>query len=128
MAFKSSKEFREVMDRTFGLMSTDPEMGPKLRDAQTPQRFEIPDLDLVVDLVPCEDGHAQERTLMELAQSQAQPGELWLADRNFSTRLQNRADISLRVCDGPITLGKCSATVTVHVDVLCIRNANGGGC
>ena len=45
-----------------------------------------PDLDLVVDLVPCEDGHAQERTLMELAQRQAQPGELWLADRNFSTR------------------------------------------
>jgi hypothetical protein len=46
-----------------------------------------PDLDLVVDLVPCEDGHAQERTLMALAQRQAQPGELWLADRNFiSTR------------------------------------------
>ena len=45
-----------------------------------------PDLDLVVDLVLCEDGHAQERTLMELAQRQAQPGELWLADRNFSTR------------------------------------------
>jgi IS4 transposase len=45
-----------------------------------------PDLDLVVDLVPCEDGHAQERSLMELAQRQAQPGELWLADRNFSTR------------------------------------------
>jgi IS4 transposase len=41
-----------------------------------------PDLDMVVDLVPCEDGHAQERTLMERAQSQAQPGELWMADRN----------------------------------------------
>jgi hypothetical protein len=45
-----------------------------------------PDLDLVVDLVPCEDGHAQECTLMELAQRQAQPGALWLAERNFSTR------------------------------------------
>ena len=45
-----------------------------------------PDLDMVVDLVPCEDGHAQERTLMERAQSQAQPGDLWIADRNFSTR------------------------------------------
>jgi IS4 transposase len=46
-----------------------------------------PDLDMVVDLVPCEDGHAQERTLMERAQSQAQPpGNLWMADRNFSTR------------------------------------------
>src|SRR5436190_18195188 len=31
-------------------MSTDAEMGPKLRDAQTPQRFEIPDLDLVLNV------------------------------------------------------------------------------
>jgi hypothetical protein len=48
--FRSAEEFREVLDRTFGLMSTDPEMGPKLRDADTPQRFEFPDLDLVVNL------------------------------------------------------------------------------
>jgi hypothetical protein len=37
------------MDRTFGLMSDDPDMGPKLRYADTPQRFEFPDLDLVVN-------------------------------------------------------------------------------
>jgi hypothetical protein len=48
--FTSAKEFREVMDRTFTLMSEDPEMGPKLRDADTPQRFEFPDLDLVVNI------------------------------------------------------------------------------
>jgi hypothetical protein len=48
--FKSSKEFREVMDRTFSIMSEDPDMGPKLRDADTPQRFEFPDLDLVVNI------------------------------------------------------------------------------
>jgi hypothetical protein len=48
--FKSSKEFREVMDRTFTLMSEDPEMGPKLREADTPQRFEFTDLDLVVNV------------------------------------------------------------------------------
>jgi hypothetical protein len=49
-AFKSSKEFREVMDRTFTLMSEDPDMGPKLREANTPQRFEFTDLDLVVNI------------------------------------------------------------------------------
>ncbi|HEY6524132.1 MAG TPA: hypothetical protein VIY10_10210 [Solirubrobacteraceae bacterium] len=48
--FSSSKEFREVMDRTFALMSEDPDMGPKLRDADTPQRFEFTDLDLVVNI------------------------------------------------------------------------------
>jgi hypothetical protein len=48
--FSSPKEFREVMDRTFTLMSDDPGMGPKLRDADTPQRFEFTDLDLVVNI------------------------------------------------------------------------------
>jgi hypothetical protein len=50
VSFKSADEFREVMDRVFDLMSTDPEMGPKLRDARTPQRFEFPDLDLVCNV------------------------------------------------------------------------------
>jgi IS4 transposase len=45
-----------------------------------------PDTDLVVDMLPCEDGHAQERTMMQAVQQQAQPGQLWIADRNFSTR------------------------------------------
>ena len=48
--FSSAAEFVEVMDRTFTLMSEDPEMGPKLRDADTPQRFEFTDLDLVVNI------------------------------------------------------------------------------
>lgn len=50
MGFKSDQEFREVMDRAFGLMSTDPEMGPRLRDAEAPQRFEFPDVDMVVNV------------------------------------------------------------------------------
>ncbi len=50
MGFKSADEFREVMDKVFTIMSTDPEMGPKLRDAETPQRFEFPDLDRVVNV------------------------------------------------------------------------------
>jgi hypothetical protein len=48
--FTSVEEFREVMDRTFALMSDDPEIGPGLRDADTPQRFEFTDLDLVVNV------------------------------------------------------------------------------
>jgi len=39
-----------VMDRTFAIMSDDPEMGPKLRDADAPQRFEFTDLELVVNI------------------------------------------------------------------------------
>lgn len=50
MAFRSAKEFREVMDRVFALMDEDPEMGPRLRDADVPQRFEFDDVDLVVNI------------------------------------------------------------------------------
>ncbi len=50
MGFRSASEFREVMDQTFEIMSTDEEMGPALRDAETPQRFEFPDVDLVVNI------------------------------------------------------------------------------
>jgi hypothetical protein len=48
--FKSPKEFREVMDRIFEMMSSDPDMGPKLRDADVPQRFEFSDVDMVVNI------------------------------------------------------------------------------
>ncbi|MBZ4423378.1 IS4 family transposase [Myxococcus sp. RHSTA-1-4] len=44
-----------------------------------------PEWDLVVDMVPAEDAHAQERTLLEPVLERVQAGELWLADRNFST-------------------------------------------
>src|SRR2546423_3103651 len=49
-AFRSVEESREVVDRTFALMSDAPDMGPKLRDADPPQRFEFTDLDMVVNI------------------------------------------------------------------------------
>jgi hypothetical protein len=61
--FKSAAEFREVMDKVFGMMSSDPEMGPKLRDAETPQRFEFPDLDLVVNITYVDDEPADGQNL-----------------------------------------------------------------
>ncbi len=47
-----------MMDRTFGLMSEDPEMGPRLREADTPQRFEFTDLGMVVNIRAGEGGEA----------------------------------------------------------------------
>ena len=54
--FRSPEEFREVMDRIFGMMDADPEMGPKLRDADVPQRFEFSDVDMVVNIRAAADG------------------------------------------------------------------------
>lgn len=47
--FKSKKEFVEVMDKLFTVMSTDPRMGPKLAAARVPQRWEFTDLGLVLN-------------------------------------------------------------------------------
>jgi hypothetical protein len=40
---------------------------------------------LVTDVICCEDGHAQERSLTPELLALARPGDLWLADRNFRT-------------------------------------------
>jgi hypothetical protein len=48
--FRSDQEFRTVMDRVFSMMSEDPDMGPKLRDADVPQRFDFSDVEMVVNI------------------------------------------------------------------------------
>ena len=40
---------------------------------------------LVCDLFPCEDAHAQERTLLPQILETVQPQDLWIGDRNFCT-------------------------------------------
>ena len=54
--FDSEDEFVEVIDEVFTMMDADPDMGPKLRDADVPQRFEFDDLDLVVNIRAARDG------------------------------------------------------------------------
>ncbi len=53
--FTSDTEFRLLMDRVFTLMSEDPDMGPRLRAAGVPQRFEFDDVGLVVNVRPGHD-------------------------------------------------------------------------
>jgi hypothetical protein len=54
--FRSSDEFRTVIDRVFTMMSEDPEMGPKLRDADVPMRYEFTDVDLVANIRAAREG------------------------------------------------------------------------
>jgi hypothetical protein len=53
--FRSAEECREVISRAFELMSRDPAMGPKLRYAEAPQRWEFPDLGLVVNVTGADE-------------------------------------------------------------------------
>ena len=44
-----------------------------------------PALGLAIDVFPCEDGHAQERSLLGEVLETVTPGDLWIGDRNFCT-------------------------------------------
>lgn len=41
---------------------------------------------LVTDVFPCEDGHAQERSILPAVLETVQANQVWIADRNFCTR------------------------------------------
>ena len=44
-----------------------------------------PQYRLAIDVLPCEDGHAQERSLLPELLETVEAGDLWIADRNFCT-------------------------------------------
>lgn len=44
-----------------------------------------PESMLVLDVIPCEDGHAQERSMTAEVVATVEPGDLWIGDRNFCT-------------------------------------------
>ncbi len=45
-----------------------------------------PALGMVIDVHPCEDGHAQERSLLGEVAATVEKGDLWIMDRNFCVR------------------------------------------
>lgn len=57
---------------------------------------------LMIDIFPCEDGHAQERSLLAPVLQTVRKGDLWIADRNFCTRgflggiVRNKAHFLIR--------------------------------
>lgn len=44
-----------------------------------------PALRMAIDVIPCEDGHAQERSLLPELAKTIERGDVWFADRNFCT-------------------------------------------
>jgi hypothetical protein len=62
----------------------------RLRESPLPGQSLVvldPERRLVVDMVPCADGHAQERSLIPELVETLEPGQLWISDRNFCTVL-----------------------------------------
>ena len=45
-----------------------------------------PSLEIAIDVFPCEDGHAQERSLLDAVLSTVEAGDVWIMDRNVCVR------------------------------------------
>jgi hypothetical protein len=99
MEFKSAQEFREVMDRVFELMSTDPVMGPRLRDAETPQRFVFPDLDAVVNVNAAGEGATGQCLVWEWSDDVAWDAEVVMEmDSDIANRyFQGKENVAMAV-------------------------------
>lgn len=54
--FQSPEEFRTVIDRLLTMLGTHDEAGPKLKEADAPQRLEFTDLQLVVNVRSAREG------------------------------------------------------------------------
>jgi hypothetical protein len=57
-----------------------------------------PELMMVTDVFPCEDGHAQERSLLDEVAATLRERQLWLADRNFCVKSFLLAVVSKKAC------------------------------
>jgi hypothetical protein len=75
---------------------------------------------LVTDVFPCEDGHAQERSLLDQALEAIRAGEVWVAGRNFRTT-GFLSGIARR--GGPYVIRQHK--VTLHVELIGERRSCG---
>jgi hypothetical protein len=104
--FTSAKEFREVMDRVFQMMSEDPEMGPRLRDADVPQRFEFVDVDLVMNVragTPNEGANLHWEWTDEVAWSPSV--RMKMSSETANRYFQGRENVAFAIARGRIKTG-----------------------
>src|SRR6266540_272242 len=96
---------------------------------------------LVIDVVPCDDAHAQERSLIDQVLPGVEPGDLGIADRNFcTTRLvfgirarggsflvrQHKSTLSWKESTPWAEVGRV-ATGTVSEQTVTVTEADGSG-
>jgi hypothetical protein len=104
--FASAEEFREVMDRVFTMMSEDPDMGPKLRDADVPQRFEFGDFDLVMNVragQPREDANLYWEWTDEVPWSPSV--RMKMSSETANRYFQGRENVAFAIARGRIKTG-----------------------
>lgn len=98
-----------------------------------------PQLMLATEMIPCEDAHAQERSLTPDILQRVGKGEVWIADRNFCTAsllfgiaeksaffaIRQHAKLRIEECDSPKSCGHTD-TGEVLEQTVRLTNSSGG--
>ena len=70
-----------------------------------------PQYRLVVDVLPCEDGHAQERSLLPELLETVEPKDLWIADRNSARSDSCSASRHVAASSSSVNMAICRITL-----------------
>jgi hypothetical protein len=96
--FRSAKELRAVLDELMRAVDRDPEVGPKLRAAAAPLRFDFPDLKQTLTVSAAERGGC---LAWDFKQSAVHPRLLLRMDSEFANRLlQGRENPAIAMARG----------------------------
>jgi hypothetical protein len=93
---------------------------------------------LIRDLFPCPDGHAQERAILPQVYPTVEPGDLWVADRNFCTAeflgelaargacfvIRRHGNMAVRPTGDRVRVGRCD-TGTVYEQPVVVTTPGG---
>ncbi len=95
-----------MLDRVFTTMNEDPEMGPRMRDADVSQRLEFTDVGLVINIRagrPGEQGHLHWEWAEEVDWSPKV--RLAMSSKTANRYLQGRENVVLAILRGRIKTG-----------------------
>ena len=107
--FRGKKEFQEVFDRLFDALSTDPEIGPRLREKKTPQRFVFSDMGLVLNVRFADERSAKKGRNLAWVWGDAKRGadpvvSMTMTSEVANRYFQGRENIPLALARGTIVL------------------------
>ena len=108
-SFESEAQFKRVFEQIFQLMNDHPDVGPRLRQARAPHRFEFTDFDLRFDVTYTEPEEAEQgRHLRWTWDPEA-------CDWEPTIRLKMTSDVANRYFQGKENIGMAVATGRIKV-------------
>lgn len=115
ISFRSAKEFRGVLDTAMRAIDADPDVGPRLRSAAAPLRFEFPDLKLALNVYPDDAGCLRWDFA---ARAEGDSGLRFTMDSDFANRLlQGRENPAIAIARGRLktTVSDAGAALSFFV-------------